>query len=278
VIVLVLLSLALITVYFRESNGGELHSIQSTGATILRPFEVGAERVARPFRDAYGYTSGLVHAKSENAKLQRQVESLRQQVIQNESAAAENTQLKALLGYREGATFPNDFDAVAARVIARPPSIYEQQVVIAAGSRAGIRLHDSVVTGEGLVGQVTDVTSSTAKVTLLTDETSAVSAVDIHSHASGLVRHGAGAGGALILDRVTKDQVVGAGDSVVTAGWRLGKLSSIYPGGIPIGRVTSVGQTDTDLYKQIQVSPYVDFGSLDSVLVLVPKQGRAGRG
>src|ERR687885_450865 len=53
--VLVLLSLALITVYFRESAGGPLHKTQGVGAAILRPFEVGAERIARPFRDVYGY-------------------------------------------------------------------------------------------------------------------------------------------------------------------------------------------------------------------------------
>jgi len=72
--VLVLLSIVLITVYFREPAGGGLHSVQSGGATVLRPFEVGAERVARPFRDAYGWFAGLVHAKSQNAALRAQVD------------------------------------------------------------------------------------------------------------------------------------------------------------------------------------------------------------
>jgi rod shape-determining protein MreC len=57
----------------------------------------------------------------------------------------------------------------------------------------------------------------------------------------------------------------------VTAGWRAGDLDSLYPKGIPIGEVTSVGLTDTDLYQQVQVDPYVDFGSLQAVLVLIPK-------
>ena len=46
--VLVLLSLVLITIYFREPAGGGLHGVQSGGATVLRPFEVGAERIAAP--------------------------------------------------------------------------------------------------------------------------------------------------------------------------------------------------------------------------------------
>ena len=51
-----------------------------------------------------------------------------------------------------------------------------------------------------------------------------------------------------------------------------GQLPSLYPRGIEIGEVTSVSQSDTDFFKQIQVEPYVDFSSLQSVLVLVPKR------
>ena len=48
-------------------------------------------------------------------------------------------------------------------------------------------------------------------------------------------------------------------------------MSSLYPPHIPIGTVTSVGQTDTDLYKQVQVAPFADFTSIDAVIVLVRK-------
>ena len=72
-----------------------------------------------------------------------------------------------------------------------------------------------------------------------------------------------------MLDRVTKDLKVLPGDVIVTAGTRNARYPDLYPRGIPIGVVTSVGQTDVDLYKQIQVSPYVDFGRLDAVAALV---------
>ena len=51
----------------------------------------------------------------------------------------------------------------------------------------------------------------------------------------------------LVLDRVRKQDVVRRGDELVTAGWRASGFGSLYPKGIPIGEVTSVGQTDTDL-------------------------------
>jgi rod shape-determining protein MreC len=270
VVVLTVLSLALVTVYFREADGGALHGFQSTGASILRPFEVGAERVARPFRDAASWFGGLTDAKSENAKLKEQIEALRQQIILSQSAVRENTQLKKLLDLREGARFPQDYRAIAARVIARAPSQFEQQIVVSAGKNDGISKHDAVVTADGLIGEVTKVASNVAQVTLLTDETSAVSALDINTNASGIVQHGRSSS-SLTLERVTKDQVVHRGDVLVTSGFRSGDLSSLYPRGIPIGAVTSVGQSDTDLYKQIQVDSFVDFSQLEAVIVLVKK-------
>ena len=270
---LVLLSLALITVYFRESSEGPLHAAQRIGVSVLAPFEVAAERVARPFRDAYGWTSDLFRAKSENERLHEEVETLRQLVIQNETAAQENEQLRKLLRYRDGPSFPRGFRSVVTRVIGRPATVYSQHVVVAAGAADGIQVDDPVVTGRGLVGLVTHVTSNTAKVRLITDQESNVSAEVFPSHATGVVRHGA-SDSALVLDRVRKEAVVNEGDTVIAAGWKTGTLESLYPRGIPIGRVTGVSQKDVDLYKRIQVSPLVDFDSLDEVIVLVRDGGK----
>ena len=41
--------------------------------------------------------------------------------------------------------------------------------------------------------------------------------------------------------------------------------------GVPICQVTQVGQSDTDLYKQIQCDPFVNFSTLDAAIVLVRK-------
>ena len=269
--VLVLFSLALITVYFRESEGGTLHSAQRIGLSVAMPFEVAGERIARPFRDAWGWASDLVGAKQENEELRKQVEALRQQVIQDETAVSENDRLRDLLKFVDGPSFPAGFTGVSTRVVGRPPSAYNQEVLIAAGSSAGVSRNDPVVTQDGLVGLVTEVTSNGAKVTLLTDQSSAVSAIVLESGAAGLVRHGPSDSSALVLDRVGKDELVEEGNLVITAGWRSGKLESLYPRGIPVGMVKSVGQQDVDLYKRIQVAPLVNFDALAEVIVLVPK-------
>lgn len=269
--VLVVLALALITVSFRASG---LTALQDTGATVLRPFQVASDRVARPFQDAYDWFAGLVHAKSENAALRKQVDALRNQAFRNQQAVQENTMLRAELRYVDGPRFPQDYDYVATSVIAPPQSRFDQTMVIDAGSNFGIRRDDPVVTPDGLVGRVTRVGKTVSQVMLLSDESSAVSASDQnHPGATGIVKHGQGGGDTLILDRVDKSQTVAVGDPVITQGSPgNGLLPSIYPRGIAIGSVTSVGQNDTDLYKQIQVQPFVDFSSLRSVLVLVPKK------
>jgi rod shape-determining protein MreC len=269
--VLVLVSLALITVYFRESEDGALHGTQRIGLSVAMPFEVAGERIARPFRDAWGWASDLIGAKDENEKLREEVDELRQKVIEQQTAVSENERLKSLLRFVDGPTFPSGFEGVATRVVGRPPSAYNQEVLIAAGSSSGVQRNDPVVTKDGLVGLVTDVTSNGAKVTLLTDQSSAVSAAVLESGAAGIVRHGPSDASALILDRVSKDELVTEGDLVITAGWRSGKLESLYPRGIPVGTVKSVGQQDVDLYKRIQVTPLVNFDSLAEVIVLVPR-------
>ena len=266
-----LLSLVLITVYFREPANGGLHGVQSAGATVLRPFEVAANRVASPFRDAYGWFSGLVHAKDENADLRAKLDRLRAQVIQNSTAATENTDLKRQLDYQQSPEFPKDFNPVNAEVIGRPPSEFDQQVTIAAGSSRGIRVDDAVITADGLVGKISQVAGHQAQVMLLTDPGMKVAALDLDAQSAGLVGHGEGPG-TLTLDRVRKSAVVNPGDSIVTQGFKLGPLSSIYPANIPIGYVSGASLSEVDLFWEVQISPSVHFDSLRSVIVLVPKK------
>jgi len=266
--VLVLLSIALITIYFRESSGGGLHQVQSAGATVLRPFEVAADRVSRPFRDAYGYFAGLVNAKSQNNRLRHDLEQLRQKETLNQSAASENTDLRKKLHFVNSPRFPRGYGYVTASIIAQPPTAYEEQVTIGAGSSSGIQLFDPVVTGEGLVGTVVRVAHNQSLVALLTDDTTAVSAYDVKTGAQGVVKAGAS------FDQVGKDQQVDKGDVLFTAGWKTGGLSSIYPRGIPIGQVTSVGQNEVDLYKHVQLQPFVNFKTLSSLVVLFPPSTR----
>jgi rod shape-determining protein MreC len=272
---LVVASLVLITVSFRSSA---LDGVQGTGATILKPFEVAADRVTRPFRDTVGWFRGLADARSQNKKLRAQVADLRRQVILERTAQQENAELKRDLGYK-GPPSVADFKQVATSVLANPLGPVDASVTISAGASDGITNGSIVVepighNGTGaLVGIVDRVFNDVSRVMLLTDDLSGVVATDLaDQRVVGVVRRGSGDSDTLILDLVPKQPYVGVGDAIVTAGTEGGgPLRSRFPRGIPIGTVSSESDNDYNLYKNVQIQPYVDFSSIQSVIVLVPK-------
>ena len=272
---LVLLSLVLITLSFRSSV---LDPVQGFGASVLRPFEIAANRVSRPFRDSVNWTQGVFHAKAENRKLAAENATLRQEVSQVDAMTQQNSFLAAQLHYVDSPSFPQGYTEVAASVLTNPATPFDQTVTISAGSKAGIVPQDVVVTSKGLVGQVTKAFANVSKVMLITDPESSVRAVDASQRGRpvGILDHGS-ASDSLVLDRVTKDKMVSEGDLIITAGSPgKGQLPSLFPRNIPIGSVASVGQNDIDIYKEIQVQPYVDLSSLETVLVLIPKPVTTG--
>ena len=267
---LVLLSLVLITVSFRSTA---LDGAQGTAAAILQPFEVAADRVSRPFADAVGWGRGLIDAKAEVKRLRAQNAQLRQQVIQDESALQENVFLKDQLHYRGPASVAN-FDRVHAVVLTNPQNAIDQSVTIGAGTADGLAPGNVVVSPTaGLVGTVDRTLAHEARVTLLTDNQSAVTAVDLTSPtAVGIIQPGGGGSDVLVLDLVSKQKVVNRGDTIITAGSAgKGALPSMFPRGIPVGTVTSQSSNDINPFMNVQVKPLVDFSSLQSVIVLVPK-------
>ena len=271
--VLVVLALALLTISFRSPTSGILHDAQGYGSDALRPFQVAAVRVARPFRDAYNYVDDLARAKSQAARYKKLLDNYRAQSLLAASAVQKTNDLEKLLHFESGPQYPQDYRPVNTSVISFPSGAFSQQIEIDAGTSSGIHVNTPVISADGLVGKVTNAGHSTSVVTLLTDPNSAVPARDLKTHVSGLIRHGQG--GTLILDRVSKDQVVNQGDWIITRGTVDRRYPDEYPYGIPIGRVVAVGTSDIASFLTVQVQPLADISSLDAVAALVPKHPRA---
>ena len=270
VVVLVLLALTLITIAFRSPTSGALHGIQGAGSTALRPFQVAATRVAQPFRDAYDYLSSLSGLKSENARLKREYAKVREEAIRNRALAVQAEQYKQLLHFEENPPYPGAYRTVNTAVISYSSGPFTHSLAIAAGSSSGVRIDDPVVSGSGLVGIVSNVSPHTALVRLLSDPSTYAAAFDLQTRVHGMIH--TGASGTLILDQVQKQQRVKQGDVLVTAGTSNAQFPDLYPYGIPIGRVSSVGAEDTAVYLQVQVQPFADINSLSAVGVLVAKK------
>ena len=134
------------------------------------------------------------------------------------------------------------------------------------GSDQGVAVNDAVVaaivrrrrTGRA---RVKEVTGGTATVQTLLDPTTGVTAqVQGASGAVGTIVPASGTPGELTMVQVPKSVRVRKGDTVITTG-SSGRLTSLYPDGIPIGRVSQVTIADSALTMEIQVTPFVDFSN-----------------
>ena len=263
VAVLLLLSIGMLTLYFRESESGVAHSVQDGVLRVVAPLQNGTARATKPFRDAWNWTSDLFGAKSENGRLRREVQELRAAVANELATQAQNEQMSGLLQLQEERIFPKNARLVSARVVARSTTAWYSTVTINVGSGSGVKVYDAVVNGDGLVGRVASVTSTASQVMLITDQQSYVDAVILPGGATGLVA--GSVTGDVTMEYVDKSEKIKVRQLVTTSGMR----DSIFTRGIPIGVVDSVGSQDVELYQSVSVDPFVDFRKLDLVQVVL---------
>lgn len=259
--VLLIAALAMITIDYR-GGGGPLRSLGSLGSAVFGPVERAASAVTRP---AAGFLTGSSSGAKVSA-LQKQNARLRAELSQAQLSRSESAQLSRLLqlagrgGYR----------IVAANVIAAATG-YADTVTIDAGSIDGIRPDETVLNGDGLVGRVTSVSSTTSTVLLATDGSSTVGARMAGSGQIGSVTGmGKGLAGSgtmqLQLQLFDANAVLQPGQQLVTFGSVGG---SPYVPGVPIGTVVRVERPANSLTSSALIRPFVDFTALGVVGVVV---------
>lgn len=271
-VILIIASLALLTVSFRESQSGPVHSVQQFGAGLLAPLQSWGAKIAEPFQDGYDWFKTLWSAHRRAEELEAELQALQGEVIKLEEQAEENLRLKGLLDLHDKATYPEGTEFKVASVVAKSPTRWQSWIMIDKGSSDGLRADLPVVgatptageslAGKGLVGKITAVTDHSAKVQLITDSSSSVTAKIQGSRAEGIVE--GSVSGSLIMDYVDRDIAVEPKLVIVTSGY-----GGVYPPDIPIGIVTSVGEEDVNIYKEIELQAFVDFRVLEEVMVLI---------
>jgi rod shape-determining protein MreC len=223
-----------------------------------------------PFRDPAENLSILWHTiertgelRAENEVLREQVGFLTAEVARLQELARENQYLREQLRLQQS---DPSLPRTTARVVARDPSSLLRSMIIVPMREDPLREGMAVVTAAGLVGRVIQANPRSAKVVLITDTNSSVMAMDQETRAQGVV---AGQRGPLLLMRyISQAEVVRPGDLVVTSGQGGTFPESIFPEGIPIGRIVSISKRDIDPYQQALVEPVVDFENLERVMVI----------
>src|SRR5688572_1150837 len=252
-LLLVAASLTLLSLYYREGNSGPLHSVQRVVAAVLGPLEEGADRALKPARDLVNWFDETFEARGENENLKEELAEARDQLAQAQTAAGQRQQLEKLAELTGGGLIPPGNEAVTARVIGRSPTVWYSTVTIDKGTSAGIRVDDAVVAPDGLAGRVTATTRGTAKVTLITDPESSVTARVQPGGSIGVVEPEVGDPRDLQLNFVQSGEEIEENQSVVTAGFASGTLDSLFPPGIPIGKVTDSSLEEQQAYQRVHM-------------------------
>ena len=257
-------SFALLTVTYGQGSDG----MQRGVSAVFSPIQSVADRALKPARDLINWFDETFDAKGRNARLHTELEAARKQSVGAQAALAENEQLRKLVGLDKSGAIPGGYTPVTGRVIGRSPSVWFADVTIDVGSGDGVEVDDPVVNGDGLVGRVSAVTGGSARVTLIADHSSAVSAKIVPSGDQGLMKPSVGNPDDLILDFLSSEKRVGKGQSVVTSGWRGQGIESDYPPNLPIGEVVEASLLEQEAQSQVHIRPFADLRDLDLVQVL----------
>lgn len=244
---LTLLTAVIVSLSFMFSNdGGQIETIR---VWTLGSFGFLLKKISvvQTFKNVYEENYRLRH---ESAALMLENSRLRE-------AFLENQRLRELLNFKA----ESQLDLVAAKVIGKQETGFVNSIVLDVGKREKITKNMAVVTAQGLVGRVLQVSDSRSLAELLLDRNFRVSAMAQRSRVAGIVKWIEGEH--VQLAEIPKRADVQTGDAIITS-----KFSSIFPGGLKIGQVQAVHQEKQSMFMTVDVKPAVDFSKLEEVFVV----------
>ncbi len=246
---LVLLGAAAVALLTIEKTSPEIAAgARGAAADVMAPILDLLSRPSASAAQAIDSVRELGRLREENAQLKAEQARLLQWQTVARRLDHENQELRSLLNLSPDpkARF------VTARVVGGSGGAFVRSILVAAGGRDGVRKNQAVVTGEGLVGRVTEVGDRAARVLLLSD---------INSHVPVLVertRERAVLFGTnsnrMELRYLPADNAATVGDRIVTSGH-----GGTLPPGLPVGVITSV---ENDV---VRLQPFVDWEQVEYV-------------
>ena len=256
-VVLLVISLALATLYAREGEDGPLHAVQGAVAVAVGPFKfVGAAAGAGASSVGEG-VENLTADESTLSGLRESNEELRRRLAEADEYKQEAERLEGLLDLKQS----YDIDGVAARVVGKSVEAYNQTVTLDVGRDDGVESGMTVMGATGVVGQVRSTDARTCEVRLLTDQNSGAAAIIQSNRGEGIVR--GSLEGLLYLENVDEANWPVVGDVIVTSG-----LGGSYVRGLIIGTVVRVDAAAGNATGRIVVKPNDTAESLSEVLVV----------
>lgn len=257
-VVLIIAALGLIAASYRPGSTSFVGGISRAGGSVLG----GVENVAAGVGHLLGGSGS--GSSSQVAALQKQNAALRAQLSHEQLSRADYSQLTRMLSL----SGKGGYRVVAASVIATGQG-FQQRITLDAGSADGVAPQETVLNGQGLVGEVTAVTAHTSTVLLATDSSSRVGIELAPGGQLGWVTGPGktpGGSGLLQLQVLDANALLRPGEQVVTSA---SVNDRPYVPGVPIGVISSVQNRRGSLTARALVRPYVSFTSLGVVGIVV---------
>ena len=241
-----------------DHRGGWLSQVRAQANVVTQPLWWMAGlpgRVTTRVQDDAATRTGLIE---ENQRLRNDMLVANARLARLQTAAADNAQLRALLGVKTS----RGLDVQLAPVLDIDLAPGRQRLVLDAGSRAGALVGQSVIDAGGLMGQIIETTPAHATVLLLTDPDHAVPVV-VARNGVRLIVYGRGRSDLLELADVPLNSGVEVGDVLVTSG-----LGGRFPAGFPVGTIAALRPDDSHAFLVGDVTPAARLDRGRDVLLL----------
>jgi rod shape-determining protein MreC len=237
--------------------------LQEVTFGVFAEMQRGATQAVSSAQDGWQNYFALQEIRQENERLKKEVTDLRLSLQQERTLAQQTHVLQKLLDLKSATSF----QTAAAEVIGSGADPSFRTITIDKGTQDGLRADMAVISPAGVVGRILMPTARASKVQLLIDRDAAAGVMVERSRVIGVVT-GVGSAeeldysaGLLDLGYVPGSADIKKGDRVVTSG-----IDGIYPKGLPVGEIQSVGRDAGEL--RIKLKPAVDFSTLEAVLVV----------
>lgn len=251
---------------FQIKRNSDVRLIRYWASEIITPGERAASWTFSGIGGIWDGYIALRGAHAENLRLRQEVGRLELRNQELESRAAEAQRLSLLLDFRE---VHREAPMLAAQVIGGSADLSSHTVFINKGERSGIRRDQAVITPNGIVGKIVEVSPDTAQVLLINDRDSGVGALFADTRAQGILK---GTGDPEpVLAYVMNDEKVHDGEVLLTSG-----EDRIYPKGLLIGTVSSFKPGYP--FQTINVQTAARLDRLEDVLVLLSQKELQPRG
>lgn len=203
----------------------------------------------------------LLNVRQNNFNLSQENRRLQNEIANFQEMARENQRLRQIVEF--GETIPGK--KVVTRVIAQDVSSEFRVIRLDKGTVEGIEKGMAVVTPEGIVGRVLRVTSHYADVLTLLDSSSAIDVLAQRSRARGVIE---GMSESLLgLKYLRRTDDIEPGDIIVSSG-----IGGLFPKGLVVGKVSKVERKSYGITQTVEVSPIVNFATLEEVTVVEASQ------